>query len=140
MPAVRSLDDPAAWLLVADRPRERWLASPPDVAANAALPQIPFGLGVVVPLVEAQVLGSPRSSWRAKDDGVECLADHVQVGDVGGRQGGRQRNAAGVGQNVALGAELSTVTRTRARVLPPFGAFTMTLSREHQARSAPTVP
>ncbi len=140
VPAVRPFDYPATGLLSADGSGEGRLAAAANVSPNATFAEVAFRLGIVVPLVEAQVLRAPWTSWRAEHHRVERLAHHVQIGDVRGRQGDRQRDPAAVGQNMALGTEFSAVTGTRTRVLPPFGAFTMTPSREHQARSAPTVP
>lgn len=140
VPAVGSLDHPAPRLLPANRSSERRFAATTDVAADAPLAQVAFGLRIVVALVEAEVLGTPWTSRRAEHHRIERLADHIEVGDVRSRQHDGQGNAPAVGQDVALGAEFPAITGTRARVLPPFGAFTMTPSREHQARSAPTVP
>lgn len=137
VPAVGSLDNPSSGL-AANTSDHALLASTPDVRDGAAIANLLFGIGVVVPLVEAQVLGSAWPTRRLEDNGVHGLADHPLVVDVGPRDRDRQGHASGVGQNVALRAELPTIGGIGAREVPPFGAFTLALSIEHQLKSTPT--
>lgn len=137
MPAVRALDDPTTRFAAnaADHPL---LTASADVRDAPALADLLLAVGVVVPFVEADVLGPPRPARRPEYAGVHGRADHPLVVDVGTGDGDRERNSAGVCQNVALGAEFPAIGGVGAREVPPFGAFTDALSIEHQLKSTPT--
>ena len=72
---------------------------------------------------------SARATGRAHNHGVEGLGDEPLVMDVGAGDLGGQRDAAPVGQDVALDAAFRAVRGVGAGEVPPFGAFTMALSR-----------
>jgi len=137
VPAVGPFHNPAARLAphAAD---ERLFASPPDVRDHAPIADLAFGVRVVEALVQAEVRRAARPAWRPKHDGVERRAGHPLVVDVCSGDLDGDRDAARVGQDVAFCAEFCAIGRIGARVVPPFGAFTLALSREHHFRSTPT--
>lgn len=136
VPAVGPLDDPSA-RPPANAADQGLLAAATDVWNDATCSGFVFRIGVVVPLVEAQVHRPARTSWRTDEDGVERGAHHPLVVHVRSCQGDRERNASAVGQNVAFAAEFCAIGRIRAGELPPLGAFTVALSREAHAQSIP---
>jgi hypothetical protein len=137
VPAVGPFDDPAARL--ATHAADKGLfASPADVWDDAPIADLAFGVRVVEALVQAEVRRSPRPAWRAKHDGVERGAGHPLVVDIGSGDLDGDGDAARVGQDMAFRAEFCTIGRIGARVVPPFGAFTLALSREHHFKSTPT--
>ena len=138
VPAVGALNNPAARLLAADWTRESRLAPAADVGPDPASPRLLFWLGVVVPLVEADVLGTARPSRCPERNRVEGLADHVLVVDVGPGERHRQRDSLAVGQYMAFCAEFCTIGRIGPGELPPLGALTLALSSEAQSQSRPT--
>ena len=138
VPAVCSLDDPAAGLFATDGAGERAFSSTANVWCNVTLPGLTLGLLIVVPFVEADVVWSPSTIAPTENDGVERLADHVLVVDVGPRQRDAERDPISVGQDVALGTELCAIRRVGSGEFPPFGAFTEALSRDAHAQSMPT--
>jgi len=137
VPAVGSLDDPAARLSThaAD---ERLLASPSDVRDDASITDLAFGVRVVEALVQAEVHRPTGPAWCAKHDGVERRAGHPLVVDVRSGDLDGDRDTAPVGQDMAFCAEFCAIGRIGARVVPPFGAFTLALSSEHHFKSTPT--
>jgi len=138
VPAVGSLDDPAASLLAADRSGERRLASTPDVRFDVAFLRVALRLRVVVSLVEAEIVRHSPSIGSAQDDRVERTSDHVHVMDVGARQRDAERNTSSIRQYMAFRAEFRAIRGVGPSEPPPFGAFTETLSREAHAQSMPT--
>jgi hypothetical protein len=137
VPAVGSLDDPPA-RLSAHAPDEWLLASPSNVWDDASIADFAFGVGVVEAFVQAEVRGPTRPARCPKDDGVQRRAGHPLVVDIRCGDLDGDGNAASVGQDVAFGAEFCAIGRMGARVVPPFGAFTLALSSEHHFRSTPT--
>lgn len=129
VPGVRSLDDPAPWLAL-DAAEQRLLATAPDVRCDPTRANGRLGVFVVVPFVEAQVLGAARAARRSQDNRIERLPDEPLVVDVRAGDLGGQRNAAAVGQDVAFDAAFRPIRGVRAREVPPFGAFAMALSSE----------
>jgi len=136
MPAVRAFNDPSA-RSAANATDERFLTPAADVGDDAALSRLVFGVAVVVPLVEAQVLWPAWSSRRAYQHSVESGADHPLVVDVRSSQRDGDGHPAAVGQNVAFTAAFRAIGRVWAGELPPFGAFTMALSSEAHSQSIP---
>lgn len=136
VPAVRAFDDPAPRLAAnaADHGR---LSSTSDVRGDASSPNRRFGVGVVVALVQAEVLWPSWTARRFQHDGIECRANHPFVVDVGTRDKHGQRNSSSIRENVAFHAEFPAVRRVRTRVDPPFGALAMALSREAKSHSIP---
>ena len=139
VPGVGALHDPATWL-AADFADERWLAASSDVRSDPTQAKGGRDVRVVVALVEAQVLGSPRSTWATHDDGVEHFADHAGVRNVRAGDERGERNAATVGQDVPLYPAFRAVRRVWASEVPPFGAFTEALSSEVHFNAAPRRP
>ena len=139
VPAIGSFNDPAPRLLAADRPGEGGLSPAPNVRPDAASASLAFGLVVVVPLVQAEVLRASGPSRRTQWNRVERLADHVHVVDVGPGERHRQRDALAVRQDMAFGAEFCAIGRIGAREVPPFGALTLALSSDAQSHSMPTL-
>ena len=137
VPAVGPFDDPAA-RLATHAADERLFSSPPDVWDDAPIADLAFGVRVVEALVQAKIRWPPRPAWCAKHDSVERrtghpLVMHVRSGDLDG-----DRDTARVGQDMAFCAEFCAIGRIGARVVPPFGAFTLALSSEHHFKSTPT--
>jgi hypothetical protein len=137
VPAVRPLDDPTS-RLATNAPNERLFTSTADVRDHAPIPNLALGVLIVEALVEAEVVWSPRPTGPAEDHGIERRAGHPFVVDVRRGHLHPDRDASSVGQNVAFRAEFCTIGRIGARVVPPFGAFTLALSSEHHLRSTPT--
>jgi hypothetical protein len=136
VPAVGSLDDPAA-RPSSDAAHERLLTSSTNVRDDSSLSRFRLGISVVVPFVEAQMLGPTRASWPVDEDCVQGRAHHPLVVNVRAGQRHGQRDAAPISQNVAFAAQLRAIGRVGTRELPPFGALTMALSREAQSQSIP---
>jgi hypothetical protein len=137
VPAVGALYDPSPWFAASAAHQGLFTASA-NVRRHAAIPDLLLGVGVVVPLVQAEVVRTTRSSRASMNDSVERDTGHPLVVNVGGGQFDADRHAATVGQNVAFCAAFCAIGRIGARVVPPFGAFTVALSREHHLRSTPT--
>jgi hypothetical protein len=139
VPAVGSLNDPTPRLLAADGAGEGRLSPAPNMRPDAASASVAFGLVVVVPLVQADVLRTSGPSRRTQWNGVERPAHHVHVGDVGPRERHRQRDALAVGQDVPFCAAFCAIGRIGAGEVPPFGALTLALSSDAQSHSMPTL-
>ena len=139
MPAIGAFHDPSSRLLSANGSCERWFAASTNVRLDSAGPRFPLGFVVVVAFVETNILGTPRSARSAELHGIQGLAYHVHVVDVGAAQRDRQRNALTVYEDVAFGAEFRAIGRIRTRELPPLGALTLALSRDAHSHSIPTL-
>ena len=135
MPTVGALDDPAA------RPAplaSTWLFTPTtQVQFDPASAHFTRGVVVVVAFVEAEIVRSTRTSWSSERHGVQRLAGHPFVVDVGASDRHGNGHAASIGQDVALGSELAAIGRIGTGQVPPFGAFTLALSSEDQFQSMP---
>jgi hypothetical protein len=136
VPAVGSFDDPPAGLAV-DAPEQRRFAPSSNMRDDMAVARFVLRIAVVVALVEAKMDGVPRSPPSAKRHGIERRADHPLVVDIsrGDRYG--EGNTAPVGKDVPFDPFFRTIGRIGAGVVPPFGAFTMALSRLHHFQSTP---
>ncbi len=131
VPADGPLDDPPT-RLATDTADQRGLAPAADEGLDAAGAHGGLRIGVVVPFVEAEVLRTPRPPGSPHDDRIERGRDVPCVVDVGGGDLGGQRDAASVSQEVALDPALGAVRGVRPRLGPPFGAFTIAVSRAAQ--------
>ena len=98
-----------------------------------------LGLLVVVSLVQAEVLRTPRSSGTLEHDGIERLATHVFVVNIGAGESLSQRDALAICQDIPFGAELGAIDGVGACEVPPFGALMLALSSEVQSHSNPTL-
>ena len=136
MPAVGSLDDPAAGT-TAHAANECRLAPSTNMRLDTSSSNCSFGILVVVSFVETEVARTTRSSRRSNGHRVERLADHPLVVDVGAGQRNANRDAATIGQYMPFSAELAPIGGIRPCKVPPFGAFTEALSSEHQFQSMP---
>lgn len=136
VPAIRPLDDPAS-RPAAHTADQRLFPSSADMRNDPAATNRGFRVSVVVPFVQTQVLGTPRTTRRLQDNSVEHLGHQPLVVDVGSRHDYGQRNAAAVCEDVTLHAELRAVRRVRPRVAPPFGALAMALSSEAKSHLIP---
>jgi hypothetical protein len=139
VPAVGSFDDPAPGLLTSNGADEGGLSAAPNVRPDAAIASFAFGLLVVVPFVQADVLRTSGSSRCTQRNRVQRLADHVHVVDVCPRERHGQRDALAVGQDVAFCAQFCAIGRIGAGEVPPFGALTLALSSDAQSHSIPTL-
>jgi len=105
-PGGGSFDDPAS----RSRPTSTlpaFLAASADVGHVAAPSDRVFGIGVVVALIEAEMLlGVGR---RAHDARIKQFADRLLVRPVRRSEGNGQGDAGGVGEMMPLGAALGTV-------------------------------
>ena len=137
VPAIGSFDDPATGLST-NGTHERRFSAASNVRDYATIADLALGVRVVVAFVEAEILRATWPAWRAKHDSVEHRSGHPLVVDVRRGDLDGDRDAAPVRQNVAFCAEFCTIGRIGARVVPPFGAFTLALSSEHHFRSTPT--
>lgn len=137
VPGVRSLNDPTA-RFSANAPNERLLTATTNVRLNLATTHGALDVRVVVTLVETQVLWPTRAACSAQGDRVKHRSHqpfvvHVRCGNLQ-----RNRHAPAIGQNMPFRAAFRTIGRVGTRMVPPFGAFTMALSRLVQSRPTPT--
>ena len=139
MRAVRPFDDPASWLLAANRSGQCGFPSASDMRFDSAGARFLLGLLVVVSLVQAEVLRTPRSSGTLEHDGIERLATHVFVVNIGAGESHSQRDALAICQDMPFGAELGAIGGVGACEVPPFGALMLALSSEVQSHSNPTL-
>jgi hypothetical protein len=137
VPAVGSFDHPAA-RFAANAAHERRFSSTSNVWDHATIADLALGVRVVEAFVEAEIRRPTWPAWCAKYDGVERRPGHPLVVDVRGSDLDGDRDAASVRQDVAFCTEFCAIGRIGARVVPPFGAFTLALSSEHHFRSTPT--
>ena len=138
MPTVGTLDNPSSGLLASDWASQYRFATAANVRLDVAVSGFPFWLLVVVALVEADVLRPSWSPGSTKRDGVERLAGHVLVVNIGTRERHGQRDSLAVGQDMALGPELCTIGRVGTGEVPPFGALMLALSSDVHSQSMPT--
>jgi hypothetical protein len=68
-------------------------------------------------------------------DGIERLATHVFVVNIGAGESHSQRDALAIGQDMPFGAELGAIGGVGACEVPPFGALMLALSSEVQSHS-----
>ena len=68
-------------------------------------------------------------------DGIERLATHVFVVNIGAGESHSQRDALAIGQDMPCGAELGAIGGVGACEVPPFGALMLALSSEVQSHS-----
>jgi len=137
MPAVCSLDHPAVCLLPAlpHRRRDTTVRDVGDVTPS--LRREPNVVEVIA-FVGAQVLfnGLRRRSWDGQRVQGRSKMDLVMV--IGTRECYAQGDSLTIDDKVALGAELSAVSRVLACFIPPFtGAETVTLSSDCHFQSIP---
>src|SRR5215831_8782018 len=109
------------------QPTRAGFAAASDVGDNPANADPPLNVGVVVALVEAQMVRPLRPASAAQHDRVERLPDHPLVVQVGAGDRRGQGNAPSVGQDVALDAKLGAHGWIGTPSGPPFGAFTIAL-------------
>lgn len=136
MPAVGALDDPAT--------RTTGLAAPLLLAAstkmqvNTATRDLARGVVVVVAFVEAEIPWAARTPRRVERNSVEGLRGEPLVVDVGAGQRNGDGDATPVGEDVALGAKLSTICRIGSGEAPLWAPSPRRCrSREHQFQSIP---
>ena len=133
LPTPGAFDDPAPRSAAVQRADEERrltaLALAPDVGHDAAAPHRPPAVGIIVALVQAEVLGAARATRRLEQHGVERALQAPFVVHVRRAQHGGQWDAAPVSQEVALGPLLRPVRGVRARGVPPFGALMSKASR-----------
>jgi len=136
VPTVGALHDPPAGP-AADAADHWFFAAAPDMRSDATASSFRFAVVVIVALIEADVLGAAWAAWCSDRHGVERLADHPLVVDVGASQRDANRDAASIGQYMAFGAELATIGGIGTGEVPPFGAFTEALSSDDHFKSMP---
>ena len=136
VPTVGAFDDPAP-RLASDAADHGLLASAANVRDDPARTDGRFSVGVVVALVETQVLRSARPARRPQYDGVERSCHHPFVVHVRACDQHGQGDTVAVREDVAFHTEFSPVRRVRPRFAPPFGAFTKALSSEAKSHLIP---
>ena len=133
---MRALDHPAP-RLAEDATDHRQLTTTADVRDDSALSDCVLARAIVIALVEAEM---PRATWPARpsnDDRIERGGHHTHIRDV---RSGRDRGdgySLSVGQNMAFDAGFSSIRRVRTGLVPPFGAFTIELSKLDHSQSKP---
>jgi hypothetical protein len=137
VPGVRSLHDPAA-RFSANASNERFLAASTNVRLNLATADSALDVRIVVAFVETQVLWSTRAACAAHSDRVKHRSNQPFVVHVGRGNLQRDRHSSAIGQNMPFRAAFGTIGRIGTRMVPPFGALTMALSRLVQSRPIPT--
>jgi hypothetical protein len=98
--AVRPFDDPTSWLLAANRSGQCGFPLASDMRFDSAGARFLLGLLVVVSLVQAEVLRTPRCTGTLEHDGIERLATHVFVVNIGAGESHSQRDALAIGQDM----------------------------------------
>jgi len=136
VPAICPLNDPAS-RLPANAADNRRLATPADVRNDTASTDAFLHVCVIVSLVETAVHGLLLRTERMTRSVFQCRQSHPLVVDVRARQDKTERDSFRIRQDVPLRPALRAVRRVRARMSPPFGAFTITLSRLPHFQSMP---
>ena len=140
VPAIGSLDDPASGL------ESRiglaflfFLATRLDMGDVPATRRRATQLRVIVALIATEVLARlALGRWPWHDDRVERRTEHLHVVPVGARERGGQRNAIGVREIVAFGAQFAAVCGVFSGQIPPLtGAETVALSSDWKRQSTP---
>lgn len=137
VPTIRALDDPPSRFA-----RSAWarkFAASSNVWRDAAPSKASFDLIVVVAFVEAAVERTPavRRSVRRIVDDTQC---HPHIGHVCRADDCAEGDALRVGDDVTLRSALGAIGGVRARLVPPFGALTITPSRAVHFQSMPATP
>ena len=136
VPTVGALDDPAPGF-PPHASEERGLAASSDVRDDSPTAHGGFRIGVVIALVQAQML---RASWAtrgAEDDRVEHVGHHPLVVHVGAGDEHGQGHAAPIRKDVTFHPEFRAIRRVRPRGAPPLGALAMALSRDAKSHLMP---
>ena len=111
-----------------------------DARHDAAGPALPTAATVVVGLVGMQLVRAP--AWPAAASGpharhgVQRGHQHHAVVAVGAAQRDAERRAAGIGDDVALGARPAAIRRVRANLRTPFFAARLALSSAARLQSS----
>jgi len=123
-PGVRALDDPSARAVAGDGTEIAGLvAAALDVERVAVLLDELPGVGVVVPLVAAEVLRrAPRRLGARRDDRIERAPDEALVMRVGAIDDDAEGNAGAIRKEGALRARFRPIRGVGARLFPPRGA------------------
>ena len=133
-PGEGALDDPA----VSAQPVLALDPTSGDAGRDVARATGAAAAGEVARLIGVQFVGSaPRPTAAAADrrDGIQqCLEGHAVV-DVGAGQDDGERNAAAVGDEVALCPGLAAIGRVRPGLKPPFLAGRLVLSSAARRQS-----
>lgn len=129
VPSTSALNDPTARRV---SPAARWtFATMAEVGRVMSASGCRLDHREIVPLIEAEVLRFLERRTRAPyDNAVQCGRRRFHIVGVGAGHHDGQRDAALVGQRVALRAELAAVRRVGACLCPPNGALTTTLSSD----------
>jgi hypothetical protein len=136
VPAIGALDDPTS-RSTANASDERLLSAATNMRNDPSPSNFGLGVFVVVSLVETQIFWSAWPSRRTNGNRVQRLAHEPLVVHVGASERKANRHASTVGQYVAFCAKLAAIGGILPSEVPPFGAFTEALSREHQVQSMP---
>ena len=136
MPTVGPFDDPTSRdpLNAADH---GCFPAPTNVRDDSATTNRGLRVGIVVPLVQAQVSWSSRSARGSDHHRIQRERDHPLVVNVRRGDQNREGNTATIGENVAFHPEFRPVRRVRARIDPPLGALAMALSNDAKSHLMP---
>jgi len=92
---------------------------------------------IIITFIEAEILGTAGTAWAAQHHCIEGRRQTPFVVDIGAGDRQCERHATPIRQDVTLAPAFRSVRRIRARLVPPFGAFTEALSIEVQSRPTP---
>ena len=119
VPTVGALDHPTPWFSPYAA-QEGWLAAPSDVRNDPPLAHGGFRIGVVVALVQAQMLRAAWAPRGAEHDGVEHLGHHPFVVHVGAGDAHGHGDAAPIREDVAFHPECRAIRGVRPCRAPPW--------------------
>lgn len=136
VPAIGALDDPTTRLTL-EAADQFAFTSATNVRMDASVADGLLRVPVVVALVEAEMLRTPRTARSLDHNAIERRLKAPLVVDVGAGDLHGNRDPAAIGQDMAFDAEFGAVRRVRAGEVPPFGAFTMALSNDAHCQSMP---
>jgi len=140
VPAIGSLDDPTpgfeSWIVLAFL---FFLAARLDMSDIPSPRRRTTQLRVIVALIATEVLARLALGRRTRHDyRIQRETEHFHVVPVGARERSSQRNAVGVGEIMAFGAQFAAVCGVFSGLVSPFtGAETVALSSDWKRQSIP---
>jgi hypothetical protein len=140
VPAIGSLDDPASGLESGiGLAFLFFLATRFDMGDVPSPHRRTTQLRVIVALIATEVLARfALGRGSGHDNRVERGTEHLHVVPVGARECGGQRNAVGVREGMAFGAQFTPVGGVFSGQIPPLtGAETVALSSDWKRQSMP---
>ena len=136
VPAVGAFDDPAPRFALG-APNERLFAATSDVRNDPAFANSGFDVGVVISLVQTEVLRASRATRCPQWNSIEHLSHHPLVVHVRTCDQRGDRHAPTIRENVPFHAEFPPVRRVPPCIAPPLGAWAMAPSSEAKSHLMP---